>query len=219
MKHLTRDEVAIGQILQRARTIVVIGASPRPERHSHEVSRYLHEQGYEVIPVRPDLADVAGMKSYARFADVPGPVDVVVIFRRADAAIGHIAETAGKSIAAVWLPPLVWTPPCDDEAERRGVTIVRESCIMDEHRHLSRVPGHPRKLGVHLNRRKATYEDQRKHPESSGYVAGGGGGSSGGGGVRATLDEKKMIGGRPSPRRGILRLLQALRLRGRRVHH
>jgi predicted CoA-binding protein len=215
MKHLTRDDVAIAQLLQRARTIAVIGASPRRERHSHEVCRYLHEQGYEVIPVRPDRADVASMKSYARLADVAGPIDLVVIFRRGQAVPGHIAETADRAIAAAWLPPGAWTRACDEAAARAAVTLVRDACIMEEHRHLSRAGGHPRKLGVHVRRRKAAYEDQRKHPEERGYVAGGGGGSRGGGGVRATLDEKKMVGGKPSPRRGIAKRLQAPTLRGR----
>ena len=215
MKHLTREEVALQQLLQRARTIAVIGASPRPERHSHQVCRYLHDQAYEVIPVRPDLADVAGLKSYQKLSDVPGPVDIVVVFRNARWAPAHIREAAVKAPEAVWLPPGVWSRACDEEAARIGVSLVIDSCIEEEHRHASRAPGHPTKLGVHVRRGRKTYEDNRKHPDDAGYVAGGGGGSSGGGGVRAVLDEKKMRTGRPSPRHGIFKLIPKLRLRGR----
>jgi predicted CoA-binding protein len=215
MKHLTRDEVAIQQLLQRARTIAVVGASPRPERHSLQVCRYLHEQGYEVIPVRPDRADVAGMTSYARLGDIPGSVDLIVIFRNAAAVPQHIAETAGKSPEAVWLPPGVWTRAAEAAAAAIAVTLVEETCIEEEHRHAMRTPGHPRKLGVHLRRRKSVYEDNRKHPEIAGYTAGGGGGHLGGGGVRATLDERKMVGGRPSPRKGDFRPVEPAVLRGR----
>ena len=165
--------------------------------------------------MRPDLADVAGMKSYEKLPDVPGPVDIVVLFRNAPWAPDHIRETAVKAPEAVWLPPGVWSRACDDAAAQLGITLVMESCIEEEHRHASRAPGHPTKLGVHVRRGRSTYEDNRKHPEDAGYVAGGGGGASGGGGVRAVLDEKKMMTGRPSPRSGILKMVPRLRLRGR----
>jgi predicted CoA-binding protein len=202
MKHLTRDEIIIQRLLEHARVIAVVGASPRPERHSHEVCRYLHEQGYDVIPIRPDRADIDHRTSYATLADVPGPIDILVIFRNAAAAPGHIAEAAEHALEAVWLPPGVWSRACDEAAERIGAFVVADTCIIEEHRHESRFAGHPRKLGVHVPRRKHGYSDNRKRPEATGYVAGGGGGHLGGGGVRATLDEKKMVAGRPSPRRG-----------------
>lgn len=215
MKHLTRDEVLMQRLLQSARSIAVIGASPRRERHSHEVCVYLHQAGYEVIPVRPDRAEVAGLTSYERIADVPGPVDLVVIYRNAAAAPAHVAEAAVKAPGSVWLPPGVWSRACDDEAARADLTLVIDACVEAEHRHANRVAGHPRKLGVHIRRRKRAYADNRKRPEEAGYVAGGGGGSTGGGGVRATLDEKKMVGGRPSPRAGKLKPVSPRRLRGR----
>jgi predicted CoA-binding protein len=216
MKHLTRDEVLIQRLLQTARTIAVIGASPWPERHSHEVCRYLHDQGYDVLPVRPDRSDVAGLTSYAQLGDIPGPVDLVVIYRNVEAAPQHVRDAAIKMPESVWLPPGVWSRACDEEAARAGLTLVIDACIEAEHRHANRVSGHPRKLGVHVRRRKGrVYEDNRKRAEDSGYVAGGGGGPSGGGGVRATLDEKKMVAGRPSPRKGLFKRLAALRLRGR----
>jgi uncharacterized protein len=217
MKHLTRDEVAIQQLLQRARTIAVVGASPRPERHSNGVCQYLHDQGYEVIPVRPDRADVARLPSYARLADIPGSIDIVVIFRNAAAVPEQLREAADARPEAVWLPPGVSSDAAREAATDIGVTLVEDSCIEEELRHSNRVSGHPRRLGVHVSRRKDGYDDNRKHPEESGYVADGGGGHVGGGGVRATLDEKKMVAGRPSPRRGLWRTLAPVRLHGR--HH
>lgn len=217
MKHLTRDEVAIQQLLQRARTIAVVGASPRPERHSNGVCQYLHDQGYDVIPVRPDRADVARLSSYARLGDIPVSVDIVVLFRSAAAAPEQLREAAAARPEAVWLPPGVSSAAARDVATELGVTLVEDSCIEEELRHASRVSGHPRRLGVHINRRKEGYQDSRKHPEEGGYVADGGGGHVGGGGVRATLDEKKMVTGRPSPRHGVWKPLAAVLLHGR--HH
>ena len=78
-------------VLARARTIVVMGLSPRPERPSHRIARLLKAWGYRVIPVRPALREVLGEKAYPRLADVPEKIDLVDIFRAAEEA-GPIVE-------------------------------------------------------------------------------------------------------------------------------
>lgn len=202
MKHMTREETAHRHVLQRARTVAIVGASSNPERHSHAVTAYLKTAGYDVIPIRPDGADVAGLRAYPSLAEVAGPVDLVVIFRRPEAVPPHIAEAAARRIEAVWLQPGVWSPDSEAEARRHGVTLIKDVCVAEEHRHLSQPSGHPHKWGVHVRRRKPTYEDNRRRPDDAGYVAGGGGGHSAGGGVRAIVDEKKMVKGAPSRRSG-----------------
>jgi predicted CoA-binding protein len=152
MKHMTRDEAAIQALLRRSRTVVMIGASPRPERHSHGVACFLHERGYEVIPVRPDRAEVDGMSSYARFADVPGAIDIVVLFRNPAEVPAQIAELEVNPPEVVWLPPGVWTPGCDRETERLGIGLVVDSCIEEELHRSLRDAAHLRKLGTHRNR-------------------------------------------------------------------
>jgi predicted CoA-binding protein len=207
MKHMSREEGRIEGLLRRTRTIAVVGASPRTTRHSRAVVEYLHDAGYDVVPVRPDRAQVGGLPTYARLDDVAGPVDVVVIFRRPEAVAGHIREAVARQPEAVWLPPGAWCRAAEDEARRRQLAVIKNRCIVEDHRHLVGAhgeprAGHPRKTGVHIRRRTATFEDNRLRPEDDGYVAGGGGGRSAGGGVRAVLDEKKMVKGRPSPRSG-----------------
>jgi predicted CoA-binding protein len=202
MTHMTRQETLIMQLLNRARTIAVVGASPRPERHSNSIVSYLHRAGYDVIPVRPDLQPVDGLKSYAKLADIPVQLDLAVIFRRADAAPQFVTEAASKGVEAVWLPPGVWTREAEEQAREHGVLVIKEQCIEEEHRHVWKDSGHPERLGVHLGRRRRTYEDNRKDQEKEGYTEAGGGGRKGGGGKRSVLDEKKMVRGRPSPRKG-----------------
>jgi len=200
MKHMTRAEVVHRRVLQRARTVAIIGASPSPERHSYTVATYLKTAGYDVIPIRPDGGDVAGLRTYATLADIAGPVDLVVIFRRPEAVVAHIDEAAAKQVEAVWLPPGVWSREAEAAADRHSLTLIKELCIAEEHRHLSQQSGHPSKWGVHVRRRKPTYEDNRQRPDDAGYVAGGGGGHVAGGGVRSIVDEKKMVKGAPSRR-------------------
>jgi predicted CoA-binding protein len=202
MKHMTRKEAVNRRVLQRARTVAIIGASSSPERHSYTVAAYLKAAGYDVIPIRPDRADVAGLHTYATLADVAGPVDLVVIFRRTETVPAHIDEAAAKHVDAVWLPPGVWSREAEAAAHRHGLTLVKERCIAEEHRHVSQQSGHPTKWGVHVRRRKPTYEDNRQRPDDAGYVVGGGGGHVAGGGVRSILDEKKMVKGAPSRRSG-----------------
>jgi predicted CoA-binding protein len=202
MKHMTRDEALNKRVLQRARTVAIIGASPNPARHSFAVVEYLRTAGYDVIPVRPDGADVAGLPAFATLADVPGQIDLAVIFRRPEAVPAHLGEAAARHVDAVWLQPGVWSREAEAAAEQHGVTLIKEVCVAEEHRHLSQPAGHPTKWGVHVRRRKPTYEDNRRRPEDEGYVAGGGGGGTAGGGVRAIVDEKKMVKGAPSRRSG-----------------
>ncbi len=203
MKHMRREEARNRRVLQRARTVAIVGASPNPARHSYSVAGYLKRAGYDVVPVRPDRARVSGLNTYAALRDVAGPVDLVVIFRRPDAVPAHIAEAAAKHAEAVWLQPGVWSRAADSAARRHGLTLIKDCCIEEEHRHLSQTTaGHPTKWGVHVRRRKPAYEDNRRRPEDGGYVAGGGGGHVAGGGVRAIADEKKMVKGAPSRRSG-----------------
>jgi predicted CoA-binding protein len=202
MKHMTRGEAMAQHVLQRARTVAIVGASPREERHSNTVVEYLKTAGYDVIPVHPDAGDIAGVSACRRLADIAGPVDLVVIFRRPDAVPAHIEEAAAKHVDAVWLQPGCWSLDAERTAKRHGLTLVTQRCIAEEHRHLARPSGHPQKWGVHVRRRKAVYEDNRRRPGTAGYTAAGGGGHSAGGGVRSVLDEKKMVKGAPSRRRG-----------------
>lgn len=205
MKHMNREEALHRRVLQRARTVAIIGASHNPARHSHAVALYLKTAGYDVLPVCPDRGEVGGLHTYATLADIPGPIDLVVIFRRPEAVPAHIDEAAAKQVEVVWLQPGVWSRAAEAAAGRHGITLVKERCAAEEHRHVSQPAGHPTKWGVHVRRRKATYEDNRPRPDDAGYVAGGGGGRAAGGGVRAIVDEKKMVKGAPSRRSGRLK--------------
>jgi len=195
MKHMNRDEAVVEGLLRRTRTIAVIGASPKPGRHSGEAVAYLHDAGYDVIPIRPDRAQVARLPSFARLDDIGGSVDLVVIFRRAAAAPAHIREAAAKHAFAVWLPPGVWSRAAEEEAQHEGLMLVKERCIIEEHRHLTGAlgdagAGHPQKAGIHVGRRRDKSPDGAV--PSTGFVEGGGGGGRAGGGIHSVLDEQKM---------------------------
>ena len=76
------DDTPLRSLLHGARTIAVVGLSSKPHRDSHRVARYLKERGYRIVPVNPKETNVLGEKAHPSLLDVPGPIDVVDVFRR-----------------------------------------------------------------------------------------------------------------------------------------
>src|SRR5262249_11724919 len=94
----------VREILTTAKTVAVLGLSDKPDRDSYRVAAYLQQAGYRIVPVNPMLkGDVLGERSYASLRDVPGPVDVVDVFRRADAVPGIVEEAIAIGAKAVWM--------------------------------------------------------------------------------------------------------------------
>src|SRR5881398_1285512 len=101
MEHPVAD--VANKILTSARTIAVVGLSANPHRPSHGVARYLQRAGYRIIPVNPNVAEVLGERAYPTLAELPGPVDVVEVFRRSEFAGGIVDEAIAIGAGAVWL--------------------------------------------------------------------------------------------------------------------
>ena len=127
------------EILADARTIAVVGASPRPDRPSHAVMRYLLEQGYRCIPVRPlDCDDVLGVPCVASLADVDEPIDVVDVFRRSDAVARHAREAVAVGARALWLQLGLVSSDARAIASQAGLDYVEDACTAVVHRELVR---------------------------------------------------------------------------------
>jgi predicted CoA-binding protein len=137
---LEYDDAALRRLLESARTIAVVGASPKPERPVFGVMAYLLRHGYRVVPVNPGHAgrEILGQKVYARLGEVPEAIDIVDIFRRREALAGVVDE----ALALRPLPNGIWMQLDlrDDEAaaraERAGATVVMDRCIKIEHARL-----------------------------------------------------------------------------------
>src|SRR6185295_3385021 len=97
----TSEEIA--EILRTAKTIAVIGASPKPERPAHWISIYLKEQGYKVIPVNPGQTEVLGDKCYKSLSEIPEPIDIVDIFREPRAVPAIVIEAIAKKAKVIWM--------------------------------------------------------------------------------------------------------------------
>jgi predicted CoA-binding protein len=134
MNHDNYSDSDLRDILAATRTIAVVGASPRPNRPSHGVMRFLQRQGYRVIPVNPFAAgqDILGERVHARLADIPkdqvGPVDMVDIFRRSEMAGGVVDEAIAIGAKFVWMQLDVRDDDAAARAEARGLKVVMDRC-------------------------------------------------------------------------------------------
>ncbi len=124
------------EILADARTIAIVGASPRPERPSHGVMRYLIAAGYRCIPVRPgDCDEVLGVPCVRSLAEIDDPIDLVDVFRRAELAPALAREAVAAGAKAFWLQLGLVSPEARRIATDAGVDYVENACTAVVHRH------------------------------------------------------------------------------------
>jgi predicted CoA-binding protein len=123
------------QILAEAKTIALVGASPKPTRPSNGVMRYLMAAGYRVIPVRPlDCDEVHGVPCVTTLAEIDEPIDLVDVFRRVDACPGVAEEAAAAGAKAVWLQLGLVSSEARRIAENAGMDYVEDECTAIVHR-------------------------------------------------------------------------------------
>ena len=128
-----QDADAAERILDRARTIAVVGLSPDPRRPSHGVARYLQRAGYRIIPVNPNADAVLGEKSYGSLRELPEPVDVVDVFRRSEFVGPIVDDVIAIKAGAVWLQDGVIDEAAAERARAAGLDVVMDDCMMRRH--------------------------------------------------------------------------------------
>ena len=123
-----------GEILVETKTIALVGASPRPERPSNSVMRYLLAEGYRVIPVRPHRTEILGIPCVDSVTDIEEPVDLVDVFRRAEFCPEVAEQAAAAGAKALWLQLGIVSPESRAIAERAGMDYVENACTAIVHR-------------------------------------------------------------------------------------
>ena len=123
-------------ILANYRNVAVVGLSPDPDRPSSQVARYLLENGYNVIPINPVVDEVLGLRSYPSLEDVPGPIEIVDVFRRSE----HVPDIARAAVAigakVLWTQLGVMSEEGAEIAASAGLEVVMDRCALIEHRRL-----------------------------------------------------------------------------------
>ena len=128
------DPAVIDRVVRGARTVAVVGASPNPLRPSHGVARYLLDAGLTVYPVNPAITELFGRPAYPNLAAIPGPVDVVDVFRRPDAALAVARDAVAVGAGALWLQLGVINSAAAEFATAGGLAVVMDRCLAVEHR-------------------------------------------------------------------------------------
>ena len=138
--HLDYDPAFLRAILERTKTIAVVGASPEPWRPSFGVSGYLLRAGYRVIPVNPTAAgqSLHGEPFRSSLRDILERVDLVNVFRRPAFVPAVIDEAIAIGALAVWLQLGIRHPLAAEKAKAAGLDLVMDRCISVEHRRLCR---------------------------------------------------------------------------------
>lgn len=133
----------IAKLLQRVRSIAVVGLSPRTNRPSHGVAAQMQRFGYRIIPVRPAVDSVLGEKAYAALREVPDKFDLVNAFRAPEYVDAIVEECIALGAPAVWLQEGVINIPAAERAREAGMTVVMDRCIYREYLRLFGPVPHP----------------------------------------------------------------------------
>ena len=125
------------RILSKYRSIAVVGASANPERPSYQIADYLIGAGYQVHPVNPNAREILGKPSYPDLSSIPGPVEVVNIFRRSEDVMPVVDEAIEVGAKVVWMQTGVINEKAAAKARGAGLLVVMNKCIFEEHQRLS----------------------------------------------------------------------------------
>jgi predicted CoA-binding protein len=116
-------------LLTQTRTWAVVGCSPDPGRDSHRIAALLKREGFRVFPVNPYVTgELLGERCYASLREMPEPVDVVDIFRRADQAGAHVDEAIATGARGVWMQLGVIDAAAAERARAAGLRVVMDRC-------------------------------------------------------------------------------------------
>jgi uncharacterized protein len=135
-----QDPFTIQSIINRMKTVAIVGLSPNELRASYFVGYYLRRHGFEVIPVNPREESIMGVTSYPSLGDVAEKIDVVDVFRAPDAVPAIAREAVDVGAGALWLQYGVISPDGAQTAEDGGLDVVMDRCLKVEHaRYLGRM--------------------------------------------------------------------------------
>jgi uncharacterized protein len=122
------------EILEKYKTIAVVGLSSNPARASYEVTKYMQTAGYKIVPVNPNETEVLGQKSYLRLEDVPEKIEIVNVFRRAEDVPPVVEGAIQIGAKVVWMQLGIANAAAAERARAAGLMVVEDACVLVEHR-------------------------------------------------------------------------------------
>jgi predicted CoA-binding protein len=145
MSFANPDDATLHALLERVRTIAVVGLSPQPARPSYRVAQAMQRYGYRIVPVRPLVDEVLGEKAYASLADIPFAVDLVDVFRAAEHVPAIVEQclalhsmhrpfsTGHRLPGAIWIQEGIVHEAAALRAQAAGMTVVMDRCLLKDY--------------------------------------------------------------------------------------
>src|SRR5437016_1136388 len=128
--------MSVKEILEQYKTIAVVGLSNHPWRASYDVSQYMQNAGYRIIPVNPRETEVLGEKAYPTLDDVPEPFEIVDIFRRPEYVPDIVEAAIRRKARVIWMQLGVANEAAAARAHAAGLEVVMDRCILQDHMQL-----------------------------------------------------------------------------------
>jgi predicted CoA-binding protein len=140
-RNIITSDQDIAELLSATARIAVLGIKPesRNIKPAFYVPKYMHDVGYEIIPVPvyyPEVTEILGLPVYRNLNDIPGDIDLVNVFRRAEDIPKHTDEILRKKPKAIWFQLGIRNDEVAETLARAGIKIVQDLCLMVEHRAL-----------------------------------------------------------------------------------
>jgi predicted CoA-binding protein len=141
-QNILEKQEDIYEMLRQTQRIAVLGIKTEAQQSqpAFYVPAYLARMGFEVVPVPvyyPDVTQILGRRVYRKLAEIPGKVDMVNVFRRAQDIPGHVADILAKQPRAVWLQSGIRNDEVAETLAKAGIKVVQDHCLMVDHRCLT----------------------------------------------------------------------------------
>lgn len=124
------------EILERYKSIAVVGCSTNPEKPAHYVPKYLQEKGYKIIPVNPFANDILGEKAYPSLIEVKDRFEIVEIFRPSEETPEIARQAVKKGAKVIWMQEGIKSEEAAKLAKKAGLEVIMDKCMLKEHKRL-----------------------------------------------------------------------------------
>ncbi|MCB8942052.1 MAG: CoA-binding protein [Ardenticatenaceae bacterium] len=128
------NEQPMEKIMTAAKTIAVVGFSSKPAKAGYYVPAYLQGQGYQIIPVNPNLSEGLGETAVPTLTAIAEPVDLVLIFQRSENVPPFVDEAIEIGAKAVWMQLGIANETAAQKARAAGLDVVQDACMLVEHK-------------------------------------------------------------------------------------
>jgi len=135
-----QQSTEISQLLKTANTIAIVGLSPKDDRPSNMVGRYLIAAGFTVYPINPGQKEILGNKCYPALRDLPFSIDIIDIFRKSEDVLPIVVEVLALQNLpkAIWMQKGIKNEEAAELARSQGIMVVMDRCIKVDHENLNR---------------------------------------------------------------------------------